>query len=82
MGKPPARNENRRSAGAELPLREHRVPSFTLWDATVSYQWRDWKFQVAAKNLADKEYVATCSGAYYCWYGDRRNVIGSVSYAW
>ncbi|CUR44694.1 Ferric hydroxamate outer membrane receptor FhuA [Alloalcanivorax xenomutans] len=62
--------------------REHRVPSFTLWDATVSYQWRDWKFQVAAKNLADKEYVATCSGAYYCWYGDRRNVIGSVSYAW
>ncbi|WP_133490261.1 TonB-dependent siderophore receptor [Alcanivorax sp. 24] len=62
--------------------REHRVPSFTLWDATVSYQWQDWKFQVAAKNLADKEYIATCSSAYYCWYGDRRNVIASVSYAW
>ncbi|MGJ3255820.1 MAG: TonB-dependent siderophore receptor [Alcanivorax sp.] len=59
------------------------VPSITLWDATVSYRWKDFKFQVAAKNLEDKEYVATCSsGGYFCWYGDRRNVIGSVTYAW
>ncbi|MEQ3725038.1 TonB-dependent siderophore receptor [Alcanivorax sp.] len=56
------------------------VPSYTLWDATVSYRWQDFKFQVAAKNLADKEYVATCN--YYCWYGNGRNVIGSVTYAW
>ncbi|MEE2869479.1 MAG: TonB-dependent siderophore receptor [Pseudomonadota bacterium] len=57
-----------------------KVPSFTVWDATVSYRWKDFKFQVAAKNLEDKKYVATCD--YYCWYGDRRNVIGSVTYAW
>lgn len=56
------------------------VPSVTLWDATVSYRWKDFKFQVAAKNLEDKEYISTCD--YYCWYGDRRNVIGSVTYAW
>ena len=57
-----------------------KVPSYTVWDATVSYRYKDFKFQVAAKNLEDKQYVATCD--YYCWYGDRRNVMGSVTYAW
>lgn len=56
------------------------VPSYTLFDATLSYRIEDYKFQVAAKNLADKEYVATCD--YYCFYGDRRNVIASVTYDW
>lgn len=56
------------------------VPSYTLFDATVSYRIEDYKFQVAAKNLADKEYVATCD--FYCFYGDRRNVIASVTYDW
>lgn len=56
------------------------VPSYTLFDATLSYRIEDYKFQVAAKNLADKEYVATCSGS--CFYGDRRNVIASVAYDW
>ncbi|OEF30129.1 ligand-gated channel protein, partial [Vibrio splendidus 1S-124] len=40
----------------------NKVPSYTLFDATVSYRVEDYKFQIAAKNLADKEYVATCSG--------------------
>lgn len=56
------------------------VPSHTLYDATVSYAWDNWKVQVAGKNLTDKEYIATCN--FYCWYGSGRNVIGSVSYAW
>ncbi|OEE56132.1 TonB-dependent siderophore receptor, partial [Vibrio splendidus] len=46
----------------------NKVPSYTLFDATVSYRVEDYKFQIAAKNLADKEYVATCSGS--CFYGD------------
>ena len=58
----------------------NKVPSYTLFDATVSYRVEDYKFQIAAKNLADKEYVATCSGS--CFYGDRRNVIASVTYDW
>ncbi|WP_373959628.1 TonB-dependent siderophore receptor [Vibrio gigantis] len=56
------------------------IPSYTLFDATVSYRIQDYKLQVAAKNLADKEYVATCLGS--CFYGDRRNVIASVTYDW
>lgn len=57
-----------------------KVPGYFLMDATVSYRIGDYKLQVAAKNLADKEYVATCDG--FCWYGDRRNIIASLTYDW
>ncbi|KIP68212.1 ligand-gated channel protein [Vibrio harveyi] len=57
-----------------------KVPGYFLMDATVSYRIGDYKLQVAAKNLADKEYVATCDG--FCWYGDRRNVIANLTYDW
>ena len=66
--------------GDDLESDNMRVPSYTVWDATVGYQWDDFKFQVAAKNVFDKEYVATCN--YWCWYGDSPNVVGSVTYAW
>ena len=66
--------------GDDFESRNMRVPSYTVWDATVAYQWGDFKFQVAGKNVFDKEYVATCN--YWCWYGDRPSVIGSVTYAW
>lgn len=56
------------------------VPSYTVFDAAVSYDWQNLHLQLNAKNLADKEYVATCD--YYCWYGNRRNVVASVSYRW
>ncbi|VXB14963.1 Iron complex outermembrane recepter protein [Pseudomonas sp. 8BK] len=57
-----------------------RVPSYSLYDAMLSYQLNDVTLQLNANNLGDKEYVATCD--YYCWYGNRRNLIASVSYAW
>lgn len=58
-----------------------KVPDFALMDATVSYTISNMKIQVAAKNLMDKEYVSTC-GYGNCFYGNRRNVIASLSYAW
>jgi len=58
-----------------------KVPEYTLMDATVSYTISNIKIQVAAKNIADKKYVSTCSAG-NCFYGDRRNVIASLSYAW
>ncbi|MHA6494640.1 TonB-dependent siderophore receptor [Pseudomonas borbori] len=54
------------------------VPSYTLLDAMVSYRIEDVRLQLNANNLTDKEYVTACD--YYCWYGNRRNVIASVSY--
>ncbi|WP_052080921.1 TonB-dependent siderophore receptor [Pseudomonas sp. ML96] len=54
------------------------VPSYTLVDAMVGYRIQDIRLQLNASNLTDKEYVTACD--YYCWYGNRRNVIASVSY--
>lgn len=59
---------------------QNKVPSYTLYDAAISYRVHNYKFQVATKNIFDKKYVATCN--YYCWYGDRRNIIASISYDW
>lgn len=59
----------------------NKVPSYTLVDAMASYQWNNYKFQVIAKNLFDKEYVSTCDSG-ICYYGDSRNIIASVSYDW
>lgn len=57
-----------------------RVPSFTVYDAMLSYRLDDLTLQLNANNLTDKQYIATCD--YYCWYGNRRNLIASLSYAW
>lgn len=54
------------------------VPSYTLVDAMIGYRIQDIRLQLNASNLTDKEYVTACD--YYCWYGNRRNVIASVSY--
>jgi iron complex outermembrane receptor protein len=56
------------------------VPSYTIIDGMVSYDWDNFRVQLNANNLTDKEYITACD--YYCWYGNRRNVIASVSYAW
>ncbi|GGN18226.1 MULTISPECIES: TonB-dependent siderophore receptor [Marinomonas] len=56
------------------------VPSYALVDAMASYQVDNYKFQLVAKNLFDKEYIATCYG--FCYYGDSRNIMASVSYDW
>ncbi|WP_158271563.1 TonB-dependent siderophore receptor [Pseudomonas sp. HMWF032] len=55
-----------------------RLPSYTVYDAMVSYKLQDVTFQVNANNVTDKEYVATCD--FYCWYGNRRNIIASATY--
>ena len=58
----------------------NKVPSYALVDAMVSYRVDNYKFQLVAKNLFDKEYIATCSG--FCYYGDSRNIMASVTYDW
>jgi iron complex outermembrane receptor protein len=58
------------------------VPDYTLADAAVHYEWRGLRFAVNAKNLFDKEHVASCFGPTFCRYGDGRTVIGTVGYRW
>jgi iron complex outermembrane receptor protein len=58
------------------------VPSRVLGDLAVHYDWQNWRFAVNANNVADEIYVANCSTANACFYGDRRRVTGSIGYKW
>lgn len=56
------------------------VPNYALLDAGLRFGYRNMLFSVNATNLADKRYVATCSGLSFCYYGYARNVLGQVKY--
>lgn len=67
-----------------------KVPSYTLVDAVLSYDFaaswpelKGWRAAVNAQNLFDTTYVAACynvNGS--CVYGLRRTVLGSLTYRW
>lgn len=58
-----------------------KVPSVWLADAAIHYTFdRHWRFALTASNLFDKEYIGQCGSATTCYYGYRRNVLGTVSY--
>lgn len=58
------------------------VPSVVLGDAAIHYEWKNWRAALNIINIADKTYVANCSSANACFYGDRRRATASLSYKW
>jgi iron complex outermembrane recepter protein len=58
------------------------VPSVVLGDAAIHYEWQNWRAALNVINIADKTYVANCSSANACFYGDRRRATASLSYKW
>lgn len=56
------------------------TPDHTLFDAMFAYEDKNWRFQVTGTNLADKIYFASCLSRGDCFYGNRRNVIGTLTY--
>ncbi len=56
------------------------TPGYTLYDAMVAWEDKNWRFQVNAANLTDKIYLSTCLSRGDCFYGVRRNVIASLTY--
>jgi iron complex outermembrane receptor protein len=58
------------------------VPSLALLDAMVAWENEHWRAALNVANLTDKVYVASCGNRGDCWYGARRNVVGTVSYRW
>jgi iron complex outermembrane receptor protein len=58
-----------------------KVPSYTVFDLVARYDFADhWRAQLNVNNVADEVYVASCD--YWCYYGESRSVIGSLSYRW
>ncbi|KRR16302.1 ligand-gated channel [Bradyrhizobium lablabi] len=58
------------------------VPSVVLGDATVHYEWQNWRAALNVINVADTTYVANCSSTNACFYGDRRRVTASLAFKW
>lgn len=57
------------------------TPSYTVVDAMVAYNIENWTLRVNARNLADKDYQSTCLSRGDCFQGERRTIVGSVSYS-
>ena len=59
-----------------------RVPDFWLTDAGVHYDRDGYRIAVNVRNLLDRTYVSSCNGTTACFYGDRRTILGSLTYTW
>jgi len=58
-----------------------KTPSTTLFDAMLGYHYQDWAFRLNATNLEDETYYTTCLARGDCFVGNRRTVVGTVSYS-
>ncbi|MBB3309712.1 iron complex outermembrane receptor protein [Rhizobium sp. BK196] len=57
------------------------LDAVTLFDAAVHYKKDNMTASLNVKNLADRDYVASCS-AFGCTYGDGRTVMGRLTFQW
>ncbi|WP_439510184.1 TonB-dependent siderophore receptor [Marinimicrobium koreense] len=57
-----------------------RTPSYTLGDLMIGYQTGPWDLTLNARNVADKEFQATCLSRGDCFPGEARSVVGRVRY--
>ncbi|WP_285414733.1 TonB-dependent siderophore receptor [Variovorax sp. efr-133-TYG-130] len=57
-----------------------KVPSYTVYDAMLSYDTGNWRYALNLSNLADKSHIASCT--YGCFYGERRKAVASATYRW
>lgn len=59
------------------------IPDYTLFDAFIRYDLDDRAtLSVNGRNIADKRYVATCTGAAACYYGQGRSVTARLQFKW
>jgi iron complex outermembrane receptor protein len=59
-----------------------KVPSVTLFDAAVHYDFDQFRIGLNANNLFDKKYVTSCGSVGGCYYGNRLAVISTLTYRW
>ncbi|OZI77678.1 TonB-dependent siderophore receptor [Bordetella genomosp. 12] len=59
-----------------------KIPSYTLFDAMLSYGYQHWTLALNVRNLTDRTYIGRNCDAYSCGYGERRTVIMTAAYRW
>lgn len=57
-----------------------KTPSYTLLDAMVGYEFDQWDLTLNARNLTDKDYIATCLARGDCFLGEQRTVVARLAY--
>lgn len=55
-----------------------KTPSYTLGDLMLGYAAGGWAFQLNVRNVADKEYIATCLARGDCFLGERRTAVARL----
>ncbi|MES2259413.1 MAG: TonB-dependent siderophore receptor [Pseudomonadota bacterium] len=56
------------------------VGANTVLDAMLSYEQRNWRFALNARNLTDKNYIEYCN--FSCFYGAAREIKLTAAYRW
>lgn len=62
-------------------LHTYDLDAVTLFDAALTYKKEGVTASLNFRNLADKDYVASCS-SFGCTYGDGRTVMGKLTFNW
>ncbi len=79
----------RGSDGTDTAVDHFTIPSYTLYDGKLSYDFeksplhvKGLKVQVNLENLEDKKYVSRCAGIWDCYYGQGRTITTDLTYNW
>jgi iron complex outermembrane recepter protein len=64
------------------PANTLKVPSYTLFDATVHYEKDGWRTALDISNFLDDAFVSSCSDKNSCFYGERRKIMVNTTYKW
>ena len=61
-----------------------RVPSYVVGDAAIDYTWKHYRFALNLNNIFNQDQFGCFdrSGSFFCTFGERRTVVGSVTYRW
>lgn len=57
-----------------------KVPSYTVVNAAVGYEYDRWQFDLNVNNLLGEEYISRCT--FNCFYGAERSAELAVTYSW
>ncbi len=57
-----------------------QTPGYTLYDAMVAWENKNWRFQINGTNLSDKVYFTACLTRGDCFFGTRRTILSSLTY--
>ncbi|RQR57303.1 TonB-dependent siderophore receptor [Burkholderia sp. Bp9125] len=70
------------SASAGAADNSLSVASYTLYDAAIHYDTRNWRFSVNAMNLFNRHFISGCQSSSVCLFGNERTVVATAKYNW